>query len=57
MPSKYDFAALDNIILSPHQAMRVSDGHQRYVEDTTEKVLRYMEKGEVRDVVNLKKGY
>ena len=57
IPSEYDFGALDNMILSPHQAMRVRDGHSRYVEDTTDKVIRYIQNGEKRDVVDLAKGY
>ncbi len=56
-PSLYPFEELDNIILSPHQAMRVEDGHSRYVEDITEKVLQYMKNGAVADCVDLDAGY
>lgn len=57
MPSLYPFEELDNIILSPHAAMRVSKGHQRYVEDTTKNVLDYLLGNELKNIVNLKKGY
>ncbi len=56
-PSKYPFWLLPNIILSPHQAMRIQTGHARYVEDTTEKVILYIEGGEVPDKVDLERGY
>ncbi len=56
-PSQYDFCSLENIVISPHQAMRVNDGHSRYVEDTTDKVIRYMETGEISDKIDLKRGY
>ena len=56
-PSKYPFGELDNIILSPHQAMRVDKGHGRYVEDITQKVINYITTGVVTDVVDLVKGY
>ncbi len=57
MPSLYPFPELNNVILSPHQAMRVANGHSRYVEDTTEKVLRYIREGACGDAVDLDKGY
>lgn len=57
MPSLYPFEELDNIILSPHAAMRVSKGHQRYVEDTTNNVLDYLLGRELKNIVDLKKGY
>lgn len=57
MPSLYPFETLDNIILSPHAAMRVSKGHQRYVEDTTNNVKDYLLGNEIKNIVNLKKGY
>lgn len=56
-PSKYPFIELENIVLSPHQAMRVDVGHMRYVTDITDKVIKYIEKGEVTDSVDLVKGY
>ena len=56
-PSALPFTTLENIVLSPHQAMRVEVGHARYVQDTQDKVLAYILRGEVRDVVDLKKGY
>lgn len=57
MPSKYPLAELENIILSPHQAMRVNDGHARYVEDTLKKIIDYIENKPLRDIVNLERGY
>jgi len=56
-PSKYPFIELDNIVLSPHQAMRVDVGHARYVADVTEKVINFIKKGEITDRVDLIKGY
>lgn len=56
-PSKYPLTELDNIVLSPHQAMRVEDGHERYVMDILDKVFCYINSGILTDVVNLDKGY
>ncbi|MBQ3528293.1 MAG: hypothetical protein IJA52_07075 [Clostridia bacterium] len=56
-PSKYPLSELDNVILSPHRAMFVSDGHLRYVRDITRKVSDYILDGTVSDTVDLKKGY
>ncbi len=56
-PSKHRFVELSNVVLSPHQATRIRAGHQRYVSDTTQKVIRYMQTGELTDRVDLKKGY
>lgn len=57
MPSRYPLAELENIILSPHQAMRVMDGHARYVTDITDKVIDWLEGRPLRDVVDLDRGY
>lgn len=48
---------LDNIIMSPHQAMKIDIGHERYVLDTTENIISHILTGYERDKVNLKKGY
>lgn len=56
-PSKQPFVELSNIVLSPHQATRIRAGHQRYVSDTTRKVIAYIEKGDISDRVDLQKGY
>ncbi|MBR5155270.1 MAG: hypothetical protein IKW62_02165 [Clostridia bacterium] len=56
-PSKYPFIELDNIVLSPHQAMRVDVGHGRYVTDISQKVINYIKNGEITDAVDLVKGY
>ena len=56
-PSKYPFVKLSNVVLSPHQATRNRVGHQRYVGDTTRKVLAYIQTGELIDRVDLPKGY
>lgn len=55
--SDYDMTELENIVLSPHQAMRVKGGHERYVMDILDKVLCYIKDGSLRDVVDLSKGY
>ena len=56
-PSKYPFIELDNVVLSPHQAMRVDVGHARYVSDTTNKVIEFIKNGKITDIVDLTKGY
>ena len=57
MPSSYPFEKLRNIVLSPHAAMRVSNGHERYVSDVTRMVINYIEKQELINIVDLQKGY
>ncbi len=57
IPYEYPFETLDNIVLSPHQAMQVEDGHVRYVFDIILKVIAYITDGSLSDVVDLKKGY
>lgn len=57
IPSKQPLTELSNIVLSPHQAMRNKHGHRRYVRDITQKVIRYIQCGEITDQVDLKKGY
>ena len=56
-PSEQPFTELDNIVLSPHQATRINLGHQRYVSDITEKVIRYITAGELVDQIDYQKGY
>lgn len=56
-PSKQPFVKLDNVVLSPHQATRVRAGHRRYVSDITQKVIAYIQTGEITDQVDLQKGY
>ncbi len=56
-PSKYDFETLDNVILSPHAAMRVEHGHKNYVEDVTENVLRLARGETPLNEIDLTKGY
>lgn len=55
--SDYSFQDLDNIVLSPHQATRINVGHQRYVGDICQKVIRYITSGEITDRVDLARGY
>lgn len=57
MPSSYDFHNLNNIVLSPHAAMRVKNGHERYVMDVTDNIIDLLTKGKVRNVISYKKGY
>ncbi|MDO4188581.1 MAG: NAD(P)-dependent oxidoreductase [Lachnospiraceae bacterium] len=52
-----DFTIMDNIVLSPHQAMKVADGHKNYVEDITDKVKRYIAGEDIPDKVDLERGY
>lgn len=57
MPSSLSFHNLNNIILSPHAAMRVADGHDRYVMDVVDNIISLLTRNEVRNVVSYKKGY
>lgn len=57
MPSAYRFETLDNVILSPHAAMRVENGHRNYVDDVTENVIRYLTGAAPQNAVDLNKGY
>ena len=57
LPSKYDFHGLKNIIITPHSAMRVAEGHKNYVDDIYIKIRKYLEFNQLTDVVDYKKGY
>lgn len=56
-PFDKPFNKLENVILSSHKAMQVSDGHAKYVDDTLENVLRYINGESPRNAVDLSKGY
>ena len=56
-PSQKHFEQLNNVLLSPHKAMQIADGHDRYVTDVTDNVLSYLSGKEPRNIVNLKCGY
>ena len=57
LPSLFPFHTLENVILSPHAAMRVETGHEQYVNDITKKVINYITKNELTDIVSFDKGY
>ncbi len=57
LPSIYPLHTLENILVSPHQAMKVIDGHHRYVMDVLENVKRYLSGDELENIVDLTKGY
>lgn len=57
LPSKYHFEELDNIILSPHQAVKVKDGIDRYVNDVKNNIINYTKGGKLINIVDLTKGY
>lgn len=57
LPSIYHFEELDNIILSPHQAVKVKDGIDRYVKDIKNNILNYTKNKQLRNIVDLDKGY
>jgi phosphoglycerate dehydrogenase-like enzyme len=54
---KWPFDHLDNIILSPHCATQIADGHAHYVEDATANVLAYLAGQPIANLVDLRKGY
>ena len=56
-PSKYPINELFNAILSPHNAMKVKDGHRKYVDEVTSQVISYIDGGKLFNLVDLKKGY
>ena len=56
-PSQKHFERLNNVLLSPHKAMMVDDGHDKYVMDVLDNVLDYLNGKTPRNVVNLNKGY
>lgn len=56
-PSQKHFERLNNVLLSPHKAMMVEDGHDKYVMDVLNNVLDYLDGQIPRNVVNLTKGY
>ncbi len=56
-PTDIPFIELNNIILSPHQAMNVKDGKSIYTKDILHKVLAYLNDGSLSDVVDLDKEY
>ena len=55
--TKAPFEKLDNIILSPHQAMKTKDGHISYIEDTQINIINYLLGNKVNNKVDLTKGY
>lgn len=56
-PFERPFNELENVVLSSHKAMQVTDGHTKYVNDTLENVLRYIRGEKPLNEVDLKKGY
>ena len=56
-PSRKNCQRLNNVLLSPHKAMQVSDGHSLYVADVTDNVLDYLAGKPARNPVDLTKGY
>ena len=56
-PSQKHFERLNNVLLSPHKAMMVDDGHDKYAMDVLDNVLSYLDGKPPRNVVNLNSGY
>lgn len=56
-PSKKHFEKLNNVLLSPHKAMQVDEGHHAYVIDVLDNVLSYIDGQLPRNAVDLTKGY
>ena len=56
-PSRKHFEKLNNVLLSPHKAMQIGNGHSLYVADVTDNVLGYLSGAPARNPVDLTKGY
>lgn len=56
-PFDVPFDTLDNIVLSSHKAMQAYDGHLKYVLDTTDNVVSYINGNTPRNIVDYNKGY
>lgn len=57
LPFDVPLETLDNIILSPHKAMFIADGHERYVLDVLDNVAGYLGGKPPRNRVDLTAGY
>lgn len=56
-PFAYPFNELENVVLSSHKAMQLSDGHERYVADITRCVADYINGSVPENIVDCSKGY
>ena len=56
-PFAYPFNELENVVLSSHKAMQLSDGHERYVADITRCVADYIHGSVPENIVDCSKGY
>ena len=56
-PSQKHFERLNNVLLSPHKAIMVDYGHDKYVMDVLDNVLDYLNGKPPRNAVDLHKGY
>ena len=57
IPFDHPFQELDNILLSSHKAMQLIDGHSRYVEDITARILLWLDGKPTGNEVDCSKGY
>lgn len=57
IPFDVPLDTLDNIILSSHKAMQVSDGHDRYIDDVIRSVTVYLDGRIPEDLTDCKDGY
>ena len=57
IPFDHPFQDLDNILLSSHKAMQLIDGHSRYVEDITARILLWLDGKPTGNEVDCSKGY
>ena len=57
IPFDHPFQNLDNILLSSHKAMQLIDGHSRYVEDITARILLWLDGKPTGNEVDCSKGY
>lgn len=57
LPFKMPLNELDNVILSPHQAMRIQNGTKNYVADILAQVQDFIDGKKLENKVDLNKGY
>lgn len=57
LPSKFNLQEFDNMIFSPHRAMGVVNGHDRYVQDIAQNIIDFLQGRTPQNIVDYTKGY